>query len=497
MITARALVKSFGYRLILRRMDLEINAGEFVVLFGPNGAGKTTLLRLLCGLARPNFGEIRVGGYRLTAEAEKVYRRLGVVLHQPLLYTDLNAEENLRFYARLYGLHQPAARIVEVLEMARLPRNRRDPVRDFSRGMQQRLSLARAILHDPEVLILDEPYTGLDPDGAAWLDSLLRDLAARGRTILMTTHDIERGLSLASRALVLEGGEISSYHDGGRRTEDEGRRTKDEGPRPKEQNPKSSQIPEAERRGQIPHPNDQPPATSNQLPATDFRLRTSDFLQGVTAIVWKDLAAEARSKELVSAMLIFSLLAVIIFSFALDLERNARETVISGVLWVTFIFAGTLGLNRSLALEQDRGSLEGLLLAPLDRSVIYFGKLIGNLVFMAVVEAIIIPLFTLLFNLPLLNWGLALTAVLGTLGYAAVGTLLAAMAVRTRAREVMLPILILPVIIPLVLSVVRATTGFLQHLPWEEITPWLNVLIVYDAIFLAVAFMVFDFVVEE
>jgi len=267
-------------------------------------------------------------------------------------------------------------------------------------------------------------------------------------------------------------------NDEGRTTKDERRRTKDQG---------ESAAPSRASR-----------FTNHESRVTsDFWLLTSSFLRGIAAIVWKDLAAEARSKELVSAMLIFSLLAVMIFSFALDLEQNAREAVIAGVLWVTFIFAGTLGLNRSLALEQDRGSLEGLLLAPLDRSVIYFGKLIGNLIFMAVVEVIIIPLFSLLFNLPLLNWGLALTAVLGTLGYAAVGTLLAAMAVRTRAREVMLPILILPVIVPLLLSVVRATTGFLQHLPWDEITPWLNLLIVYDVIFLAVAFMVFDFVVEE
>lgn len=208
MILAHALVKSFGYRPVLRRVDLEIGAGEFVVLFGPNGAGKTTLLRLVCRLTRPNFGEVSIGGRRLPAEAEEVYRRLGVVLHQPLLYVDLSAEENLRFYARLYGLRQPAARIAEVLEMARLPSHRHDPVRAFSRGMQQRLALARAILHDPEVLILDEPYTGLDPDGAAWLDSLLRDLTARGCTLLMTTHDLARGLRLASRALILAGGQI-------------------------------------------------------------------------------------------------------------------------------------------------------------------------------------------------------------------------------------------------------------------------------------------------
>ena len=222
-----------------------------------------------------------------------------------------------------------------------------------------------------------------------------------------------------------------------------------------------------------------------------------DFIRAVAAIVWKDLAAESRSKELVSAMLVFSLLAVIIFNFALELDRNAREAVTAGVLWVTFIFAGTLGLNRSLAMEQDRGSLDGLLLTPVDRSAIYFGKMAGNVIFMAVVEAVIVPVFSLFFNRSLFSWGLGLVVVLGTLGYAAVGTLLASMAVRTRAREVMLPILLFPVTIPLVLASVRATTGFLQRLPLEEIAPWLNLLAVYDVIFVAVAFMVFDYLVEE
>lgn len=223
-----------------------------------------------------------------------------------------------------------------------------------------------------------------------------------------------------------------------------------------------------------------------------------EFIRGLAAILWKDLAAEARSKELVSAMLVFSLLSVFVFNFALELDKEARASVSAGVLWVTFIFAGTLGLNRSLAMEQDRGSLEGLLLTPADRSVIYFGKLAGNLIFMLVVEIIIIPIFALLFRTPLFHWGIGLTLVLGTLGYAAVGTLLAAMAVRTRAREVMLPILLLPVAIPILLSAVKATAGFLDpRVPLDEIAPYLNLLIVYDVIFLAVAYMVFEYVVEE
>jgi heme exporter protein B len=222
------------------------------------------------------------------------------------------------------------------------------------------------------------------------------------------------------------------------------------------------------------------------------------FIRGLLAILWKDLAAEARSKDLVSAMLVFSLLSIFVFNFALELDKSARANVSAGVLWVTFIFAGTLGLNRSLAMEQDRGSLEGLLLTPVERHVIYFGKLLGNLIFMLIVEAMVIPLFVLLFGAPLFHWGIALTALLGTLGYAAVGTLLAAMAVRTRAREVMLPILLLPVAIPVLLAAVKATANFLDpQIPLDEITPYLNLLLVYDTIFIAVAYMVFDYVVEE
>ena len=224
-----------------------------------------------------------------------------------------------------------------------------------------------------------------------------------------------------------------------------------------------------------------------------------NYLRGIAAILWKDLAAEARSKELISAMLVFSLLSVIAFNFALELDKNNRATVVSGVLWVTFLYAGTLGLNRSMAMEQDRGSMEGLLLSPVARTVIYFGKMLGNIVFMALVEIILIPIFVALFNAPLFHWGVLLTAALGTVGYAAVGTLLAAMAVRTRAREVMLPILLLPIAIPVLLAAVKATAGFLQPgvVPLEEITPWLNLLLAYDVIFLAVAYMVFDYVVEE
>ncbi len=221
------------------------------------------------------------------------------------------------------------------------------------------------------------------------------------------------------------------------------------------------------------------------------------YLKTVSAIVWKDLAAELRSRELLSAMLVFALLVILIFNFAIELQPNLRPTITPGVLWVTFAFAGTLGLNRSMAVEKDRGCLDGLLLAPVDRSAIYFGKVISNLAFMLIVVLVVLPVYSVLYNINIFNPGLLVVILLGSTGYVTVGTLLASMAVQTRTRDVLLPVLLFPVIVPVLLTAVKASSGFLQKLPMNEIWPWLNILIVYDVIFTAVAYMVFDFVVEE
>ncbi len=238
-------------------------------------------------------------------------------------------------------------------------------------------------------------------------------------------------------------------------------------------------------------------ASADSSPRKEATGGAKAFFHAIRAIIWKDLAAELRSRELLSAMLVFALLVILIFNFALELDIKARATVTAGVLWATFAFAGTLGLNRSLAMEKDRGCLDGLLLAPVDRSAIYFGKAIGNLVFMLLVEAIVLPVYSILYNVNLFHWGLLLTLLLGSLGYVAVGTLLASMAVQTRTRDVLLPILLFPVVIPVLVSAVKASNGFLQGLEMAEIMPWINILIVYDVIFTALAFMVFDYVVEE
>lgn len=224
---------------------------------------------------------------------------------------------------------------------------------------------------------------------------------------------------------------------------------------------------------------------------------TPTILRAVFAIVWKDLRAEFRSFELVSAMLVFSLLVILIFNFALELDIKTRQSVTAGVLWATFAFAGTLGLNRSMAIEKDRGSLDGLLLAPVDRSAIYFGKFISNLAFMLLVETIVLPIYSILYNTNLFQPGLLIVILLGSIGYTAVGTLLAAMSVQTRTRDVLLPILLFPVAFSVLLAAVKASGGFLNNSELTDILLPINLLIAYDVIFIAVSFMVFDTIVEE
>ncbi len=208
MITVRQLVKRFGMKTVLRGLDFDVQPGEFVAILGPNGAGKTTFLRILASLARPSLGEVHVAGYRLPNQAAEVRARLGVVSHLPLLYGDLTAEENLRFYARMYNISNIEHRISDVLQLVGLEPRRRDLVRTFSRGMQQRLAIGRAVLHDPEVMLFDEPYTGLDQDAAAMLDGVLRSVAVQGRTVVMTSHDLARAEDLATRFDILSRGAI-------------------------------------------------------------------------------------------------------------------------------------------------------------------------------------------------------------------------------------------------------------------------------------------------
>lgn len=207
-IEVRGLSKSFGSHYALRKITFAIKEGEFLTIFGPNGAGKTTLIRLLSTLTKASSGQISIGGFLLQDEPEEIRRRIGVIAHQTFLYEDLTAEENLRFYAKLYEVEDLNGRIDALISEVGLAFRRHDRVRTFSRGMQQRLSIARAMLHDPAVLLLDEPYTGLDQHASDMLSGWLKRLKDSRRTTLMVTHDLEQGLDLADRVAVLVKGRI-------------------------------------------------------------------------------------------------------------------------------------------------------------------------------------------------------------------------------------------------------------------------------------------------
>jgi heme exporter protein B len=221
------------------------------------------------------------------------------------------------------------------------------------------------------------------------------------------------------------------------------------------------------------------------------------FLRQVYAIVQKDLAAELRTKENLSAMMVFSLLVLVIFNFAFELQGVDITVLGSGVLWVAFTFSGILGLGRSFAAEKDKGSLEGVLLSPVDRGAMFLGKAISNWLFITVMEAVTLPLFAVLNNVAIPWFPLVPYIVMGTIGFAAMGTLLSAVASSTKMREVMLPILLFPVSIPLLMAAVKLTSGALQEREFADLSNWFNILMVYDVIFLVVAFWVFEYVVEE
>ena len=209
LVVIEGLTKRFGPTWALRKVDFTLTAGAFLTIFGPNGAGKTTLIRILATLSRPSSGEIYVGGVPLQRAGTMLRRSIGLVTHQTLLYPDLSAEENLRFYGRLYDVPDLDNHIDLALERVGLQARRYSLVREFSRGMQQRLSIARAILHDPVLLLLDEPYTGLDPEAAETLADILTTLSQQGRTIILATHNLERGLALCDEVAILARGRVA------------------------------------------------------------------------------------------------------------------------------------------------------------------------------------------------------------------------------------------------------------------------------------------------
>ena len=219
------------------------------------------------------------------------------------------------------------------------------------------------------------------------------------------------------------------------------------------------------------------------------------FLEQMITILWKDVRYELRSKQMWTGMGLFALLVLVIFNFTFDLRVDNAAAIAPGALWVAFVFASLLGLGRTIAAEREIGSMDRLLLCPVDRKAIYLAKLLGNMLFIGVVEIVALPIFAALFNVPLFVGALLPIVLLSTLGIAAVGTLFSAMAAATRARELLLPILVFPLIVPIVIGAVRATGTLLA--PAVNEPPWLGLIAAFDVIFLTVSMLAFEYVIEE
>ena len=487
-LTFDAVTVDYGRSRVLSRVSFGCDAGSVTGIFGPNGAGKTTLLRLASTRARPSRGRVLYDG-AVAADAAATRGRIGWLGHDPGLYPELTAAENLRFFAALYGVADPEARVAEALDRARLRDRATDPVGRFSRGMRQRIGLERALIANPRIVLLDEPFTGLDEISSQRLLERLATLREGGAIVLLSTHDPGRIEALLDAAIVLRGGRLIAHLPGGPAV---ARAIADAQAAP---DTVADTGPDAVVATAV----DAPRAADEARPShAGGSIRA--FLRVAGLVAHKDALVELRSRELALTTLFFAVVAVLVFAFAFVADRQAPREAPAGILWVTTLFAGTLALARAFDREQAHQTLSALLSAPVDRAAIYAGKVVGLIALLAVVLAIVIPLVGLLFEAgfwqaPVLFLGIVAG---GAVGLVAVGSLFAAMLVRTRSRDVLLPVLLYPMVVPVLLAGVRGTAALLQPEADRAVaTMWLSILVSYDAVFATLALWVFDAVTAK
>jgi len=495
----------YGRRRVLSRVSFSCGAGSIIGVLGPNGAGKSTLLTLAAGRARPSLGEVRYGRAGTSHHLEPALRgRIGWLGHDPGFYPELSARENLSFFARLHDLDQPTARVGEALERARLADRADEPVGGFSRGMRQRLGLERVLLHQPRLLLLDEPFTGLDLHSGALLLERLASLRVARTIVLLSTHDLDLVEPLLDRSVVLRGGRVhgaiasrasASAASAAGLQQAYAELIASDAPAPE-----ASAVDIAPASSSPPPAVGSAPAASTSAEEDSIGAALSRFARVAVTIMKKDMMVEYRNRELFLTTLFFAVSCVLIFAFAFVRDGRPLTDAAAGILWIAAAFAGTLALGRTFDREQAHHTLTALLQAPVERAAIYAGKLLGLAVLLALVEAIVVPLVALFFQAPLFarpGWTLSILA-LGTTGFLAVGTLFSAMLVRTRSRDVLLPVLLYPMTVPVMIGGVRGTSALLQATPDEPAArAWAAMLLFFDVVFLTLALWAFDAVTSE
>ncbi|MDW8181401.1 heme ABC exporter ATP-binding protein CcmA [Thermoflexus sp.] len=490
--------KAFGPRWVLREVSLTVQPGEIVALMGPNGAGKSTLLRVAATLLRPTSGRVRIGDFSWPPDGARIRAQVTLLGHQPWLYPDLNAAENLRFYQRLYGWPEEPGAVDAALRRMGLADRARDPVRRFSRGMLQRLALARAFLSPAPVLLLDEPFTGLDVLGLEEAREAIRELAAQGRAVVAALHDpatadfAHRVVVLVSGRLVAEGSPtdfpektLQELYQAGmdRRTGSAAERPL----RPSEGNFLSTRrmLSDGIRGAST------APAKVEGIRSA-FPIRPQGHgLRAFQALLWKDLRIEGRARETLTPLLTLAGLSLFLFGAAFELRPDLARSFVPVFFWMLLLFASSLGVGRMMASEIDRGTWEGLLMVPGDRSVLFAGKAMVHSLLLGLVILLSLAAAGVFFNLSLWDPAILLLLALGAVGLSGVTTLLAAIAMATRARELLLPILLFPVAAPLVIAGIQGTRAILEADPAGG-SIWLQILLAYDLLLFAVAWMVFE-----
>ncbi len=481
----------FDRRRVLADVTVDARGGEIVGVLGPNGAGKSTLLRILAGQLEPSRGAVQ---YLIDGERRpprRARQALGVLEHEPQLYGELTARENLRLFSTIAGMADVDARVSRALGQARLETRADELVERFSRGMRQRLAFERALLHEPGVLLLDVPFTGLDVESVAHLAGRLRALAASGALVILATHDLDIVSPLLDRAWLLREGRLHEVPAGQdlRRAYDAGASATADG-KAKLTDAVSTTAPGADGQGV-----GEGSVAAPIAPRGDDGDDVAAILRAAGAVLAKDVRVEWRRREGVLTTLFFAVACVLVFSFGLVEDGRAAENVGPAVLWVSMTFAGTLAMARTFERERAAGTLAAVLQSPAPRAGVYLGKWLALLCLLLAVDVVLLPLVAVFFQMPLVPRAdrVVPLVLVGTAGYAAVGTLFAAMLSRTRTRDVLLPILLYPMTVPVMIGGVRGTAAALAE-PYVpgQVGMWLALLLCFGAVFVTLSLWTFD-----
>ncbi len=496
-------------------MSLEVVSGSFLAVLGSNGAGKTTLLRILATLERPQHGSAWVQGHNVESHRAASRAAVGLVAHQPLLYQDLTAAENLRFFATLHGRAATNESIAAALGQVGLDGLGDVRVRALSHGLVQRVAIARALLHQPSVVLADEPHAGLDPDAAGALDDTLAGLAATGRTVVLTTHDVDRARQRADTLAVLEAGRLAwlgpaASFPGWRQARsgafmmtppdltfpriptDPTASTGQPGA-VNPDGPKDSSVPTAAASVEP------PPPLAGRAP----HMPRPTFAAVVRAVVAKDVWTELRAREAVPLAVVFGTMLAVLFRFAVPeaiggLGPSQTGTLLlPGALWISLVFGTTLGLGRAADAEIVDGGATACVLSPADPGALFIGKWLSGLALGCVVAAVLASASIVFLNAPTIPVAaLGVVTLAGLSGWVAAATLVAAMVAGARSREALAPLILLPLATPLVIAAVEATAAVLAGAGLREMAPVLTLLGAYDVIFLVAGFLAYGYVLE-